>query len=144
MKLYLDTSVLVAYYYPEALSSQVQSLLNTAEKPGLSFLTEVELCSAVAKKIRSKEIDSPDGSRILAKFFSHVDMELFTIIPVANHHWRLARSWISLFSTPLRTLDAIHLAIASDADLEMITADKLLYQAAGVLDVKAQLMTVDG
>lgn len=144
MKRYLDTSVLVAYYCPEAMSPRVQNLLRETAKPALSFLTGVELCSAVAKKIRSKEIGGPDGNRILAKFFSHVDTDFYTIIPVANHHWRLARSWISLFSTPLRTLDALHLAIASASEMELVTADKSLYQAAGILDVGARLIGVSG
>jgi hypothetical protein len=48
--IYLDTSVIVAYYCPEALSLQVQDLLREHAKPALSLLTEVEFTSAVAKK----------------------------------------------------------------------------------------------
>ena len=48
--IYLDTSVLVSYYCPEALSRQAQDILREAAKPCLSFLTEVELTSAVSKK----------------------------------------------------------------------------------------------
>jgi predicted nucleic acid-binding protein len=138
--LYLDTSVLVAYYCPEALSQQVQSLLSEAVKPALSYLTEVELFSAVAKKVRSEEIRSADGNRILAKFSSHVDADFYTIIAVVKHHWRLAKGWIGLFSTSLRTLDALHLSIASAEELELVTADKLLYQAAEILGVRAHLI----
>lgn len=137
---YLDTSMLVAYYCPEALSQQAQSLLSEAVKPALSYLTEVELFSVVAKKVRSKEMGSADGNRILAKFTSHVDGDFYTIIPVENHHWRLARGWIGLFTTSLRTLDVLHLSIASAEELELVTADKLLYQAAEILGVKAQLI----
>ncbi len=43
---YLDTSVLVAYYCPEALSRQVQNLMREEVKPALSSLTEVEFFSA--------------------------------------------------------------------------------------------------
>lgn len=39
---YLDTSVIVAYYCPEAFSRQVQDLLREQIKPALSLLTEVE------------------------------------------------------------------------------------------------------
>ena len=138
--LYLDTSVLVAYYCPEALSQQAQLLVRETVKPALSYLTEVELFSAVAKKVRSKEIRSTDGNRILAKFSSHLDGDLYRIISVANHHWRLARGWIGLFSTSLRTLDALHLSIASAEELEMVTADRLLYQAAETLGVEARLI----
>ena len=45
---YIDTSVLVAYYCPEALSEQVQDFLSEQVKPAISTLTEVELFSAIA------------------------------------------------------------------------------------------------
>ena len=140
---YLETSVLVAYYCPEALSSQVQDLLREQMKPALSFLTEVEFASAVAKKVRLNELGATDGNRILAKFRSHVEAGLFRMIPVENHHWRLAGGWIGLFTTPLRTLDALHLAIASDEELQLVTSDKSFFQAAGKLDVKARLLVPD-
>jgi len=41
---YIDTTVLVAYYCPEAMSEQVQSFLGEQLKPAVSELTEVELC----------------------------------------------------------------------------------------------------
>ena len=137
---YVDTSVLVAYYCPEAMSGQVQDLLREQETPALSLLTEVELTSAVAKKVRLNELGSVEGKRILAKFASHVDVGLFRVISVESHHWRLARGWIGLFTAPLRTLDALHLAIASDEALQLVTSDKSLYEAAEMLGVDAQLV----
>ena len=138
--LYIDTSVLAAYYCPEPLSRQVQDILGQQVKPALSVLAEVEFFSAVARKVRMEELEMADGNRIIAKFQSHLDGGLFTVISVQNHHWRLARGWIGLFNTPLRTLDALHLAIASAGDLELITSDKHLYQSAEILGVTAGLV----
>ena len=39
--IYLDTSVIVAYYCPEALSLQVQDLLREQAKPGLTGWAQV-------------------------------------------------------------------------------------------------------
>lgn len=139
--IYLDTSVLAAYYCPEALSRRVQKLLSDVTKPALSDLTEVELYSAVAKKIRAEQLSSVDGHRILAKFSAHLDADLFNIVTVEKHHWRLARGWIGLFTTPLRTLDALHLSIASAEELKLVTADRLLYKAAESLEVPARLIS---
>ena len=138
--LYVDTSVLVAYYCPEPLSLQVQDLLVQQVRPALSSLTEVEFFSAIARKIRTGEIRKADGNRILAMFSSHLETNLFTFVEVKNHHWKLARGWLSLFSTTLRTLDALHLAIASAEDLQVVTADKGLFQAAGDLGVEARFI----
>jgi predicted nucleic acid-binding protein len=138
--IYLDTSVIVAYYCPESMSLRAQYLLQEHVKPALSFLTEVEFASAVAKKVRQNELDGVDGKRILAKFTSHVDAGLFRIIPVEKHHWQLARGWIDILTTPLRTLDALHLAIASSEELQLVTSDKLFYHAAEMLDLDARLL----
>ncbi|MBS3809700.1 MAG: type II toxin-antitoxin system VapC family toxin [Desulfobacterales bacterium] len=132
---YLDTSVLAAYYCPEPLSHKIQTFLGQQNKLVISSLTEVEFFSAVSRKVRMGEIEKPDGNRILAKFTAHAETGIFTMISVENKHWRLARGWISLFSTPLKTLDALHLAIASAENLQLVTSDKPLYQAAASLDV---------
>ena len=137
---YIDTSVLVAYYCPETLSEQVQSFLSKQLKPAVSDLTEVELFSAVARKVRMGDLSQLDGNRILSKFLSHLDGGLFTIIPLESQYWRIARGWIGLFNTSLRTLDALHLAIASAGDFTMATSDQRLLQSAETLGVKAYRM----
>lgn len=140
---YIDTSLLVAYYCPEALSEQVQNFICSQVKPSISSLTEVELFSAIAKKVRMDDLSRIDGHRILSKFLSHLDTDLYSIIPVETHHWRLARSWIGLLSTSLRTLDALHLSIASVGDFELVTSDQVLIRAAGALGVKVHELSGD-
>jgi uncharacterized protein len=136
LRYYLDTSVLVAYYCPEPMSDQVQDFLSNQVKPVISLLTEVELFSAIARKVRMGDLRRKDGERIIAKLLSHLDSDLFSIYSVQPHHWRLARGWIGLFKTPLRTLDALHLAIASAEDCELVTSDQQLVKAAEKLGVK--------
>lgn len=51
-----------------------------------------------------------------------------------------AREWISRFQTPLCTLDALHLAIASLNNITLVTADQGLAASAGVLGVAVQLL----
>jgi uncharacterized protein len=134
---YIDTSVLVAYYCPELLSGQVQSFLSEQLKPAVSDLTEVELFSATARKVRMGELSPLDGNRILSKFLSHLDGGLFTIVSLETQHWRIARGWIGLFKSSLKTLDALHLAIASAGDFTLVTSDQHLLQAADTFAVKA-------
>ena len=139
---YIDTSVLTAYYCPEPMSQKAQAILRN-KKPTLSSLTELELFSAVAKKVRTAELAKTDAHRIIAQFSAHVDSGLFVVVAVENQHWRLARGWLGLFSTALRTLDALHLAIASCEELELVTSDKVLYQAGTELGVMVQFLTND-
>ncbi|MFP4398295.1 MAG: type II toxin-antitoxin system VapC family toxin [Desulfonatronovibrio sp.] len=139
--IYLDTSVVVSYYCPETISSQVQSLLRSQKKkPALSFLTEVEFASALSRKVRMNELGPVDANRILTKFTSHAEAGFYRIIPLEKAHYQLAKGWISLLTTPLRTLDALHLAIASSEELQLVTSDESFFSAARMLDLDARLM----
>lgn len=140
MTAYIDTSVLAAYYCPEAMSDQAQQVLAKEVRPALSVLTEVELVSAVARKVRTGEIGKNHGHHVIALFTAHLDKGYYVRLNVNEHHWRLARDWISHFHAPLRTLDALHLSLAFSEGLELITSDKLLCSSANVLGVPARLL----
>jgi len=133
---YIDTDVLAAYYYPEPLSRTVERQLTALSQPVISTLTEVELCSVIAKKVRQKETKREYAERLLAQFLIHRDSGFYNVIPVQTEHFRLARDWIATLSTPLRTQDALHLAVAVVAELPLITADRGFASAATKLGAK--------
>jgi predicted nucleic acid-binding protein len=54
--------------------------------------------------------------------------------------YRLARDWLGLFNTGLRSLDALHLAVASTAGLIVATGDVGLSKAAEALGLDVQLL----
>lgn len=139
--IYLDTSVLVAYYYPEALSDVVQKLLSAHTQPAISSLCEVELMSALARKIRDQSLALSDAERIVTKFNEHVQSGLYLHLTLSEQHYLLARNWLQSFQTTLRSLDALHLAIASSTNLQLVTADKALAVAATELGVATQFLS---
>jgi len=53
---YIDTSILVAYYWPEKLSPAAQAAIRRAGTPTISTLSEVEFISALALKRRTGDI----------------------------------------------------------------------------------------
>jgi predicted nucleic acid-binding protein len=53
---YVDTSILAAYYCPEPLSERAEQRLRELRPPTISWLTGVELHSALAKKVRMNEL----------------------------------------------------------------------------------------
>lgn len=134
---YIDTSVIVAYYCPEPLSEKAESFITTHVQPAISSLTEVEFFSAISRKIREGGINQTDASRIIAKFLAHIDDYFYTRLLIEPHHYMLARDWIGQFNAPLRSLDALHLAVASSAGLTFITADEALSKSAKLLAVNA-------
>jgi predicted nucleic acid-binding protein len=126
----VDTGVLVAYYCPEPLSNKAEKFLTSHLQPAISALTELELFSAVSRKVRERGISERDAKRILATFVSHTDNKFYTYIPVQQHHYRLARDWVYLFKWGLKSLDALHLAIASSEGLTILSADRSLIRCA--------------
>lgn len=135
---YLDTSVLVAYYVPEAGSSRVQKAISRQSRVAISPLVEVEIFSALNRKVRAGDLDISDARKVASLFELHLEDRLFDIVPVAAREFHIAREWLGRFSTLLRTLDALHLATAFCNDLTILTADKQLAAGAKELGVSVK------
>ena len=139
--IYLDTSILVAYYCPEPLSEQAERLLRSHIMPAVSDLTEVELISALSRKVREGDMDRSDAERVAALFLSHLSMHMYVRVPLRRQHYRLARDWIGRFVLPLRSLDALHLAVAEVEGRTMATADSGMAGSAAALGIETILLT---
>lgn len=140
--IYLDTSVIVPFYLPEALSIAIRELLVIEEQPALSQLVEVELFSALSRRVRMGEISEQQARQITEQFQIHLNEGLYTRINLESVHYQQAMQWIGRFDTPLRTLDGLHLAIAASNNLRLVTADETLADAANILGVEVQLLTL--
>lgn len=134
--LYVDTSILLAFYRAEAESDRAQRLLSSLEQPALiSSLTEVEFASALARWVRTKDIRDADASRIHAAFQTDVDEGCYQSIPLAISHYRQATVWLLTRKSSIRTLDALHLACAAKRQAALASFDKTMRAAARVFGV---------
>ncbi len=127
---YVDSSVLGAYYCPEPLSKVAQDFLRQVEVPVISLLTEVELFSLVAKKKRVGDFGERKARMILAEFQSHLESGYYRKTVPSHVHYKRAREMIGELRTALHTLDALHLAIAIEENLSLVTADNSFKKAA--------------
>jgi predicted nucleic acid-binding protein len=127
---YIDTSVLGAYYCPEALSAAAENALRRIKAPVISSLTEVEFASLISRKRRLKEINEPQAQEILDLFATHVAEGSYRRIAVTTEHFLKARQLISAPKIALHTLDALHLSLAITETLALMTADGDLAKAA--------------
>jgi hypothetical protein len=137
---YVDTSVLTGCYCPEARSERAQRALSAIAEPAISPLVEVEFHCAVARKVRSGAMDRSAAARVFSEFQLHLAEPRFRILEVRRADYTLAREWIARMATPLRVLDAIHLAVAYSNGLPLITADAVLAEAARHFGVKHKLI----
>jgi predicted nucleic acid-binding protein len=130
MNAYVDTSVLGAYYCPEALSSAAEDALREIEAPVISGLSELEFCSLIAKKRRLKELTAQQSQKTLDLFGNHVSEGFYRRMSLTAEHYLKARELIGSTRIPLHTLDALHLAAALTETLAILTADRGLAAAA--------------
>ena len=140
MSVYIDTSVLAAYYCPEAASAAAQKLLSTSQRPVISWLTHVEMCSALSRKVREQTLSRHDAERIASMFREHTGAGYFTILQVEGADYERAALRIGRFDNALRALDAIHLAIAEREALPVATADRTMAAEAKRIGLKVNLI----
>ena len=137
---YFDTTVLVAYYCPEDLSEHAERLILNDDEPTISMLTVLEFVSALSRKTREKALSSVCAKIIWKQFENHRKNGYYAVKSLDAGHYLKATTFIQQFTTPLRTLDALHFAIAVDAALPILTADKQFARSAKTLGVDCKLV----
>jgi predicted nucleic acid-binding protein len=115
-------------------------LLTRARRPAISSLVGLELASVLARKVRTRELSKAAARAAIAKFRDHEQTGLYRVLPLDGAHCARARRWIEAFRAPLRTLDALHLAVAARSGCALLTADVQLAKAARRLRVRRRLL----
>ena len=137
---YIETSVLGAYYCPEALSAKTQDTICRIDGPVISLITEVEFFSLIAKKKRIRDFSETKARTILMQFQAHVDEGYYhKLLPMSDNYLK-ARDMIAEFKANLRTLDAIHLALTVAEKLALVTADQTMASAAKHFGIETTLI----
>ncbi|MBI5331320.1 MAG: type II toxin-antitoxin system VapC family toxin [Betaproteobacteria bacterium] len=137
---YLDTSVLLKRYVGEALSGEVDDFLQRFRYAWISRLSIVEFRCALARKRRNNELDE-EAERLAVKGFED-DLRdgYFEPLSLDDATFAQARGLIDqLPDTPLRALDALHLAVALHHHIGLVaTADRVMARAATHLGLSTQ------
>lgn len=138
---YLDTSIILPYYCPEKLSVKAEKIILQDDAPAISTLTAVEFASALSRKIREKTLSVGDAKSIIERFESHRKNGCYKVRSIVDRHYELAASFILKFENSLRSLDALHLAVAREMSTTIVTGDRLLAVSAGKLGVTCLLVS---
>ena len=111
--IYLDSSALAKLYLPEPESDRLDSFLRGRRDLLISELAITEVLSAVARKRREGLLDAPQASEIRDAILADADsgsicrLDLSPLI-----HREAERLLLHVESVHLRTLDALHVALA--------------------------------
>jgi len=127
---YLDTSVVIALLKPEALSDRADGFIS--EHPTgviLSDFAAAEFASAVARWVRSREINMSEGHIALESFDSWVARSAQRV-EIGPADVAAASALLRRLDLPLRKPDAIHIAIAQRLRATLVTFDRQMAASA--------------
>ncbi len=129
---YVDTSALAKWYLNEPRSAEFEAWITSFPAARVSALTVVEMRSLLARRRRMGDLEAVLESRVFATFLEDIRLGFLLREPLQDRHAAGALNLMaSLPDIPLRTLDALHLAIACDAGSDTLaTADRVMASAA--------------
>jgi hypothetical protein len=133
--LYLDTSVLVAYYTPEVFSVQADAVITGATDRVLSPLCLSEANAALRAKVFNGTLSLPNAVAARDRMREHYAGGFFRTVSIDDRVFDMAASIVWQLLVKLRTLDALHLVVAQSAGLHFATADTRLRDAAKTANV---------
>jgi predicted nucleic acid-binding protein len=100
----------------------------------ISALTRVEFVSTISKYVRTGRISKLEAKDIFAAF-EYQCLHEFVFLPVHAADYERAVHWLRQMTTSLRTMDALHLAVAHANKHILVTADRQLSSAAEAFGV---------
>jgi len=134
--MYIDTSCLAAYYLPESKSETVQNVIQQSDRVIISYITEVELLSAIKKRQRIGDLSDADGIKAWNLFKEHRKSGLFEVAELSAGVFKSAEMMMETTTFSLRSLDAIHLGIVHHVGLDVYTFDQTMVKAAKEFNIK--------
>ncbi len=138
--IYIDTSAVAKRYLREPGSDEFDGFLGRLLSASISRLTVVEMRCLVGRRRRNREIDGGAERRVMAAFEDDIAQGFLEVHPLEDRHALDARDLLTrLAPVPLRTLDALHLAIATAIGADAVaTADSIFAAAATALRLRVE------
>ncbi len=145
MRLYFDTSALAKAYTSERGSADVDDFLARGTTVFLSDLNRVEMRCMLARRLRSGEISAVQEQAMWSQFLLDISNEFFEPIALPASAWSVATQLIDRVAPiALRTLDALHVAMASALPaITFVTADRAQRNAAQQLGMPTVGIALD-
>lgn len=142
--IYIDTSALLKWYIAEPSSDQVAAFVESHSDLAISRLTVVEGHCALNRRGRAFRRLQADSQAALESFRADIEAGLFTLFPLLDEDLIAADVLLEMLTSfPLRTLDAVHLAIAQRRQMQRFaTSDLVLARAARSLGLSVDHLAI--
>lgn len=135
---YIDTSALAKWYLNEPQSEEFEDFISNQPGAAISRLGVVEFRCLLARRRRAGEINRKTEDSVQRAFDDDIRQGVLEVYPLEDLHAVAAAGLIArLPGQPLRTLDALHLAIAMERSTKVLaTADRVMAAAGKSLGLQ--------
>lgn len=129
---YIDTSALAKWYLSEPRSEDFAAWIQTVSATYISTLTVVEMRCLLARRRRNRELPVELEQKVFATLQDDIANGFLIQQPIEDQDVQGAFRILTLLPDhPLRTLDALHLAVARKLGVGCVaTADRVMALAA--------------
>jgi predicted nucleic acid-binding protein len=141
---YLDTCILMSLLVPDSGSSAALHWFSKQEDQPiwLSHWTWLEFTGVLALCCRQGDLSS-ERLQVIHQEAESFRRERLSLVEVVSADFLRAQAWLQQQPhTPLRSDDALHLAIAQRTQLRLHTADQQLLNVAAALDLSDLVQAV--
>ena len=123
MNLYLDSSVLVAAFSPEAFTSRALDILELSSRVIISELTVTETRISLIRKRKRGAMTGGEVATALAALATAIGDGVLMVAPLPVDAFRVAEAIADRVAGPVRAMDALHVAMAGILGAELATFD---------------------
>lgn len=134
--IYLDASAVISLFTPDVHTPVIRGHLQADRSVlGISDFTVAEFASAVARRVRMKELTTSQADRLLnvSDAWIAANAQRLDLHPVDI---RVATTFVRRFALGLRAPDAVHLAVCQRMGLPLFTFDRRQAAAANELGIE--------
>lgn len=132
--IYIDTSIIIAILARESEALRASAALSSVDFPATSDWVVTEVASALSLKARIGQLAAQDVERALGTFLNSMKPDM-TGLEIERADFQRAADLIVRTPLPLRSGDALHLAVADRNGAGLLTLDKRFAAAARAVGV---------
>jgi uncharacterized protein len=136
MSVYLDASVIIPLFADDLFTARASAFLaELAEPVVVSDFAAAEVASGVSKLVRMGSLPAKDGHACLADF-DHWRLAEAAVCQTTSADIHRAGSYLRRLDLPLRTPDALNLALAERLATPVATFDRDMAACARILGLR--------
>ena len=135
MSVYFDASVLVALFTLDPFTERAKAFMrSTMPAPVVSDFAAAEFASAVARRVRTKDL-TPAEARSAFRSFDAWTAQVTQRTQISHGDIRAAETFLRRLDLNLLTPDALHPALAQRMGASLVTFDSMMATCARALKI---------